>query len=224
MKSRSSTSSRSISYSGRLALLDEDQPRRRRAARADGRARSRSSRRRRVDQHGAVANVRGDLARSTSTCSRPSTSSTCTGRIWPARFTSPAISSCRPGSVFTGHAFGPRQLDDLPPHLARRGRHRDQHLVGPVVAQDVRSARRSCRARVRRGCGGSSCAGRRRRARSACRRAARLRCISRISIDAASPAPTTSTSRPRATSPPCGRSISERASRRDPATNASSSR
>ena len=42
------------------------------------------------------------VSRSTSTCSRPSTSSTWTGRICPVRSTSPAISSCRPGSVFTG--------------------------------------------------------------------------------------------------------------------------
>src|SRR5439155_673882 len=41
-------------------------------------------------------------ARSTSTGSLPSTSSTCTGRSCPARFTSPEISSFSPGSVFTG--------------------------------------------------------------------------------------------------------------------------
>ena len=40
-------------------------------------------------------------------------------------------------------------------------------------------------------------------------------------VVAASPAPTISTSFPRATSPVCGRSINERASRREPATNAS---
>ena len=34
--------------------------------------------------------------------SRPSTSSTCTGRICPARFRPPPISSCKPGSVLTG--------------------------------------------------------------------------------------------------------------------------
>jgi hypothetical protein len=36
------------------------------------------------------------------------------------------------------HALGARHLDDPTTKLARRGGDRDQHLVGPVVAQDVR--------------------------------------------------------------------------------------
>ena len=36
-----------------------------------------------------------------------------------------------------GNVLGAGQLDDLPPHFARRGRHRDQHLVRAVVAQDL---------------------------------------------------------------------------------------
>ena len=86
-------------------------------------------------------------------------------------------------------------------------------------------ARRSCRARGRRGCGGASCAGRRRRNRSACRRARRLRCISRTTSWPASPAPTISTSlAARDDARRDGRSISDRARSRVPATNASSSR
>ncbi len=47
---------------------------------------------------------------SSSTASRPRTSSTCTSRSWPERLKSPAMSSCTPGTVFTGtlasrHAF-----------------------------------------------------------------------------------------------------------------------
>ena len=41
----------------------------------------------------ARARYEAIAARSTSTGSRPSTSSTCTGRIWPARSRSPEISS-----------------------------------------------------------------------------------------------------------------------------------
>ena len=55
--------------------------------------------------------------------------------------------------------------------LARGGRDRDQHLVGPLLAQDRAAGRRSCRARGRRAGAGSACAGRRRRGRSACSRA-----------------------------------------------------
>ena len=42
-----------------------------------------------------------------------------------------------------------RRLDDPPAHVARDGRHRDQHLVGTMLAQDRAAARRSCRARGR---------------------------------------------------------------------------
>ncbi len=37
-----------------------------------------------------------------------------------------------------GHALGARHLDDPPAELASSRGNRDQHLVGPVVAQDVR--------------------------------------------------------------------------------------
>ena len=70
------------------------------------------------DEHGLVPARRSRRAsRSTSTCWRPSTSSTCTGRICAPRLTSPEISSCRPGSVFTGTpscAARPRRSSGAP--------------------------------------------------------------------------------------------------------------
>ena len=78
------------------------------------------------------------LSKSTSTCSRPSTSSTCTGRIWPARSRSPEISSYRPGSVFTGTFPADAASTTLPPRLARGGRDRDQHLIRLVLADEPR--------------------------------------------------------------------------------------
>ena len=35
-----------------------------------------------------------------------------------------------------GHALAAGRVEHLAAHLARRGRHRDQHLVGPVLADD----------------------------------------------------------------------------------------
>ena len=75
-------------------------------------------------------------SKSTSTCSRPSTSSTCTGRIWPARSRSPEMSSYRPGSVFTGTFPACAASTTSAAHLARGGRDRDQHLVGLVLAHE----------------------------------------------------------------------------------------
>ena len=42
-----------------------------------------------------------------------------------------------------------RRLDDAAAHLARDGRHRDQQLVGPVLAQDARQLVESSRGRAR---------------------------------------------------------------------------
>ena len=122
-------------------------------------------------------------------------------RIWRARSRSPAISSCRPGQRLHRARLALAASSTIRcAHLARRGRDRDQHLVRAVVARGCAAARRSCRARGRRAGAGSSCAGRRRRGRSACSRAAGVRSISRTISWPASPAPTTITSLPRATS------------------------
>ena len=130
----------------------------------------------------------------------------------------------QPGQRLHGDARRARGVDDALARLAGRGRHRDQHLVRMLLAEDARQIRRSCRARGRRARGGSACAGRRRRARSAWSREPGDFSISLTITCAASPAPTTITSRPRATIPFVdGRSRIVRASMREPATNASSS-
>ena len=81
-------------------------------------------------------------SRSTSTGSRPSTSSTSTGRSCVVRPESPLTSSASPGSVLTGSPARLCRLDDLAPHLAGGGRHRDQHLVRPPVADQLRQVGR----------------------------------------------------------------------------------
>ena len=48
------------------------------------------------------------------------------------------MSSCRPGQRLDRDARRARGLDDPLAHLARRGRDRDQHLVGPAVAEQLR--------------------------------------------------------------------------------------
>src|SRR5581483_4260881 len=92
----------------RLTLLDEDEPRgaepgelpaELRADRAAGAA----------DGTVFPFTYEATRSRSTSTCWRPSTSSTWTGRIWRPRSRSPEMSSCSPGSVFTG-TFAARQV------------------------------------------------------------------------------------------------------------------
>ncbi len=99
---------------------------------------------------------------STSTGSRPSRSSTSTGRICPVRLKSVEIISTRPGRVFTGTpsalATSTMRSRDSP----EADGNRDQQLVGLPVAQKMRAARRSCRAHALRADGGSSSADRRR--------------------------------------------------------------
>ena len=161
------------------------------------------------------------LSKSTSTCSRPSTSSTCTGRIWPARFTSPVMSSYSPGSVFTGHVRAPAR-PRRPGGASRRRRTGSRSAPRPActrarcaAARPSSRATRTPRMRVLRLRGSSSTKP------IGVYASRRERCISWTISRPASPAPTTMTSLPRATTPKRGRSISVRASSRAPATSAS---
>ena len=223
MKSRSSTSSRSISNSADSALSTS-------TSRAEPSRESWRQSSEPIEPPAPVTSTVLSLTydatsrRSTSTCSRPSTSSTCTGRIWAPRLRSPAISSCRPGSVFTTTCSARHVSTIFRRTSPRRRRHRDQHLVGLVVAQQLREVVGGAEHLHAVDAVTALAAGRRRRSRSACSASCRLRCSSRTISWPASPAPTISTSLPWATSPAGGRSISVRASSRVPATKASSSR
>ena len=74
---------------------------------------------------------------STSTGSRPSRSSTSTGRICPVRLKSPVISSGRPGKRVDRHVLLACDLDDALAHLAGSGRNRDEKLVRAAVAEQL---------------------------------------------------------------------------------------
>ena len=160
------------------------------------------------------------LSKSTSTCSRPSTSSTCTGRIWPARSRSPEMSSYKPGSVFTGT-------------FAACAASTTWRRISPEADGIAISTSSGLYSRTKRG--SSAIVPRTRTPRMRVFRlrsssstkpigvyaSSRERCISWTIRRPASPAPTTMTSLPRATTPPRGRSITVRASSRAPATSAS---
>ncbi len=146
------------------------------------------------------------------------------GGSGPARLTSPEISSCSPGSVLTGMPSARvtstilRRSSPGAEGIAistSSGRWSRRTWPSSSVVPSTRTPwmREVLLARRRR-----------RRSRSGCRASWRLRCISRTTSWPALPAPTTRTSLPRATMPLVGRSISERARSRVPATNASSRR
>ena len=178
VKSRSSTSSRSISNSADSALSTSTSraaPSRDELAaelRADRAAGAR-------DEHGLSCTYDATSRRSTSTCSRPSTSSTCTGPDLRAEV-----------EVAGDQLVQARQRLDR--RRARRGTSRRSSGARVPAPTGSRSAprraccraggaraRRSCRAPSPRGCGRRACAGRRRRSRSACSASCRLRCSSR---------------------------------------------
>ena len=207
----------------RFGLVDEDRAARRPPERPGGRARSRSSRRRprraRSRRAGTRRSPRSRRPRARGRgCPRPARAGSAP-RGWRRRRsarTAPAASS--PAHV--RHARARR------PSGARR-RRRTESRSGARRAGcrgGCASAPRSSRARGRRGAGGSSCAGRRRRTPIGVYPSARDFCISRITSWPASPAPTTITSLPRATRLAApGRSKIVRASRREPATSPSRS-
>ena len=137
VKSRSSTSSRSISKSGVSALSTR--------IRRDGPTRAiclQSSAP--IDPPAPVMStvcpLRYDatLSKSTSTCSRPSTSSTCTGLICPARFEVAGDQLVEARQRLHGDVRRLSRLDDEPARLAGRGRDRDQHLVRLELADEPR--------------------------------------------------------------------------------------
>ena len=210
-KPRSSTSSRSISNSAVSRLVDEDQP-----LRADPAIWRQSSEP--IEPPAPVTStvssreVRRDRSRSTSTGSRPRTSSTCTGRICArGRVAGDQLVA---GPAASSPARRPRAATSTIRWRASpgRGRDRDQHLVRAVVAQEARQL-------VRRPEHADAVDAQVLLARvvvdEADRRGAerRLRCISRMTSWPASPAPTISTSLPRATRPagPAARSSYARA-------------
>ncbi len=142
-------------------------------------------------EHRLAAQVLGDRAKSTSTGSRPRMSSTSTGRIWRGEVVVAGDELVQARQRLHRDLRVARVLDDPAgaPHRKRTGWRSAARRAG--CRAGCAGGPRSSRARGRHGGGCSSCAGRRRRRRSACSRAARDFCISRITSWPASPAPTT---------------------------------
>ena len=165
------------------------------------------------DEHGLAGEVRRrSTSRSTSTGSRPSTSSTCDRADLAGEVEVAGDQLVQARQRLHRHALARARSRRS---AARTSPDADGIAIstssGRLLAEDVAAARRSSRARGRRAGGGSSCAGRRRRGRSACSRATGC-AASRGAISwPASPAPTTSTSLPRATIEPRRRALDERA-------------
>ena len=137
VKSRSATSSRSISNSGPSAL----------STRISRDGRTRAIWRQSSEPIEPPAPVTSTVWpsryaatswKSTSTCSRPSTSSHLHGTDLAGEAEVAGDELVEPRQRLDHDAQLLRRLDDPPAHLARDGRHRDQHLVGAMLAQHVR--------------------------------------------------------------------------------------
>ena len=136
MKSRSETSSRSISKSGRLRVVDEDEPRRAHARDlaaelgADGPACPRDEDGVPLEERADLAHVDLDLlaAEHVLDLHRPD--------LRELHVAGDQLVEA--GQRLHRDVRGLRRLDDAGAHLARRRRDRDQHLVGRVVAHDPR--------------------------------------------------------------------------------------